>query len=184
MQLVESLYFFKPLFLCFLFVFTPLTLPHYKLWLNHVVLCSQHYKKCCSCLDNSQKVPFPFLSPPLESYLGSNDNIASHHMSYIHNNVAKNNKIKQAYIFVDCFCLYDICNLSLVMWYLHTDDVICKITSPLFCFLVDSFASERSNFIHQITSKRYRCPDVIFIYRSKEYYSTGRQGTLQSHLRV
>ena len=87
-------------------------------------------------------------------------------MSYIRNNVAKNNKIKQAYIFVDCFFLYGICNFALVMWCRHNDDGICKITSPLFCFL-DGFASERSNFIHQITSKRYRCPDVIFITEVK-----------------
>jgi hypothetical protein len=53
----------------------------------------------------------------------------------------------------------------------HNDDGICKIPSLVFCSLVDSSTSVILNYIHQITSKRPKCPDVAFIYRSKEYHS-------------
>jgi len=46
----------------------------------------------------------------------------------------------------------------------HNDDGICKIVSSVFCFP----ASGKLNYIHQITPKRQRCPDVAFIGRSND----------------
>jgi hypothetical protein len=53
----------------------------------------------------------------------------------------------------------------------HNDDSICKIASPLFCFLVASQASGILNYIHSITSEQQRFPDVAFNDRCQEYRS-------------
>ena len=66
-------------------------------------------------------------------------------------------------------------NAHLILWYMgtwHNDDGICKIAPLIFCFLVDSSASGILNYIHQVTSKRQRWPDVSFICISNEYLST------------
>ena len=52
------------------------------------------------------------------------------------------------------------------------DDVICTIVSPVFCVIVDYPASEISNHIYQVTSKRHRCSDISFIDRNKEHRIT------------
>jgi len=57
------------------------------------------------------------------------------------------------------------------MWCGHNDDSICKISSPVFCFLVDSPTSVILNYIYQKTSKWQRCQDVTFIGTSKVYHS-------------
>jgi hypothetical protein len=49
---------------------------------------------------------------------------------------------------------------------------MCKIASSVFCVIVDSSVSRILNYIHQVTSEQQRCPDIAFIGRSKEYYST------------
>jgi hypothetical protein len=62
------------------------------------------------------------------------------------------------------------CNVKIVG---HNEDGICKIASPVFCFLVESPTSGVLNNIHQVTSERQRCPDVVLIGRCKECRSTG-----------
>ena len=50
----------------------------------------------------------------------------------------------------------------------HNDDGICKITSPMFCFLVDRLESELFQIpIHEITSTRKWYQDVAIIGRRK-----------------
>jgi hypothetical protein len=36
----------------------------------------------------------------------------------------------------------------------HNDDCICKIVSPVFCFLIHNPAFGILNYIHQVTSKQ------------------------------
>ena len=45
---------------------------------------------------------------------------------------------------------------------------LCKITSPVFSFLVDTFTSGLDNSTHQITSKRQSYSYVAFNDRNKE----------------
>ena len=58
---------------------------------------------------------------------------------------------------------------------------ICKIASPMFYFLVDISTFRILNYIHQVTSRRQRCPDVALIRRSKEYRSTAGYGPFHPH---
>ena len=54
----------------------------------------------------------------------------------------------------------------------HNDDCICKITLPMFCFIVDNLMSGKYNSIQKITSEQQRRTDVALIDRNKEYSST------------
>ena len=54
----------------------------------------------------------------------------------------------------------------------HNDDGICTIVSLVFCVIVDYPASEISNHIYQVTSKRQRFADISFIDRNKEHHIT------------
>ena len=64
------------------------------------------------------------------------------------------------------------------------DDVICTIVSLVFCFIVDYPASEISNSIYQVTSKRQRCADISFIDRNKEHCLTTGLGQFHAHFRI
>jgi hypothetical protein len=53
----------------------------------------------------------------------------------------------------------------------HNDDSICKINSPLFCFLVDNTNYWIYNYIYQIISERQRyfnlCVSENFLLKSE-----------------
>jgi len=53
----------------------------------------------------------------------------------------------------------------------HNDGGICKITSPALFYLLTT-AHLGNDYIHQITSKEQRWPDVAFFDRSKEHRLT------------
>ena len=52
------------------------------------------------------------------------------------------------------------------------------------CFIDDYPASEISNNIYQVTSKRQRCVDIAFIDRNKEHRLPAGKGQFHSHFRV
>ena len=65
-----------------------------------------------------------------------------------------------------------ICNLVVWCCVGHNYGGICKITSPIFYFLVDNSAFWKYNFINQTTLKWQRHAAVAFKDRSKEHGST------------
>ena len=67
----------------------------------------------------------------------------------------------------------------------HNDDGSCKIFPPLFCFLLDNPTYGKSHYIQQISSKRYRCPDIAFIGRGNDFpLSPTRQGLCITYVKV
>lgn len=67
----------------------------------------------------------------------------------------------------------------------HNDDGSCNIFPPLFCFLLDNPTYGKSHYIQQISSKRYRCPDIAFIGRGNDFpLSPTRQGLCITYTKV
>jgi hypothetical protein len=64
----------------------------------------------------------------------------------------------------------------------HNDDGSCKIFPPLFCFLLDNPTYGKSHYIQQISSKRYRCPDIAFIGRGNDFPLSPHDRDCVSHI--